>query len=232
MLLARDVMTARVVTTQRTSTVGELVDLLLRHGISAVPVMDGETLVGVVSEGDLLHRAEIGTDMRHRPWWRLPFTRSATLATEYRKSHSVHVADIMTAPAITVEEDAPLEAVADILHQRGIKRVPVMRGGRVAGIISRSNLVRAIAASRAKPDAAAVPADDASIRLRVATALRAEPWQSFGTEVKVANGVVKLCGLFGSQAEREASRVLVENLPGVRGFQDDRMPIDTFYEGF
>ena len=115
MLRAKDVMTTPVVSVQSDSTVRHVAEFLVEHGISAVPVIDGDRLVGIVSEGDLLHRTEIGTMPRHRSWWLTFFRDGASLAAEYTKSHSTRVADVMTRDVITVAEITPLAEVADIL---------------------------------------------------------------------------------------------------------------------
>jgi len=151
---AMDVMTTDVITVDPETTVQALATLLAERGISGAPVVDASgRLVGIVSEGDLLHRAEIGTARRHRErrrsWWLDHF--AAELARDYVKSHGRTVKDIMTRDVVTVTEDTDLGEVAALLEAKRIKRVPVTRDGKVIGIISRANLVRALAATKGAP---------------------------------------------------------------------------------
>ena len=148
---AMDVMTTDVITVDPDTTVQALAALLAERGISGAPVVDSSgRLVGIVSEGDLLHRTEIGTARRHRErrrsWWLDDF--ASDLARDYIKSHGRTVKDIMTRDVVTVTEDTDLGEVAALLEAKRIKRVPVMRDGKVAGIISRANLVRALGATK------------------------------------------------------------------------------------
>ena len=129
MLRARDVMTTQVVAVDTGSTVSEVADLLAMHGISAVPVVDGKKVVGIVSEGDLVRRAEIGTTARPRSWWLNLFRDNAALAAEYTREHSTRVVDVMTTEVETVAETTPLSEIAELLQKKRIKRVPVVRSG-------------------------------------------------------------------------------------------------------
>lgn len=227
MLRAKDVMTTPVVSVQSDSTVRQVAEFLVEHGISAVPVIDGDRLVGIISEGDLLHRTEIGTMPRHRSWWLTFFRDSASLAAEYTKSHSTKVADVMTRDVITVAEITPLAEVADILDRKRIKRVPVMRFGKVVGLVSRADLIRPLAAMAQKGSLNHASPDDESIRSRLVAALRAEPWAGVSdSNVTVSEGVVAFWGTVGSEEERRASQVLAENIEGVRHVEDHRVRIE------
>ncbi|WP_274629361.1 CBS domain-containing protein [Arvimicrobium flavum] len=226
MLEARDLMTSRVVSVAPDSTMSEAADLMVAHDVGALPVLDGKRLVGIITEGDLIHRAEIGTALRQRAWWLRLITDNATLATEYVKSHSTHVADVMTSHVFTVQEGAPVTEIVDLLERKRIKWVPVMRGDELVGLFSRASLVRAIAAAgNASP---AMPArDDRDIRRDVIDAMRGETWASVGTsDVLVKDGVVAFRGACQSDEERRASRILAENVAGVRGIDDRRVLID------
>ncbi|HEX7008018.1 MAG TPA: CBS domain-containing protein [Alphaproteobacteria bacterium] len=220
---AKDVMTARVITVGPEAKVRDVADLLLRHRISAVPVVDNDDrLVGIVSEGDLIHRVETGTEKRPRSWWLHLFTDSATLAEEYVKSHATKVADVMTKRVITVDEQTDLTDIAAILEKNHIKRVPVVRDGRVVGIVSRANLIQGLAA--AKPEMPTVNGDDDQIRAEILKAIESQPWSEHGVvNVTVTNGVVEIWGVYNSDSEREASRVAAENVPGVREVKDHRI---------
>jgi CBS domain-containing protein len=218
-------MTSQVVSVESDSTVSAVADLLVKHGISAVPVVDNGRLVGIVSEGDLVRRAEIGTEPHRRSWWLNIFSDNASLASEYTKSHSVRIADVMTQTVATVAETTPLSEIADLLEKKRIKRVPVVRLGEVVGIVSRANLVRALATAKSPPLAAAL--DDDSIRARLIEALRAEPWsRAEAPQVTVSDGVVAFWGVLGSEEERQASRVLAENIEGVGRVEDHRAMIE------
>ena len=144
---ARDIMTERVITVGPETTVREIATLLLERRISAVPVVEesGE-IVGIVSEGDLIHRNEIGTELRGRSWWLRLFDDSAALAERYSKSHGAKARDVMTRDVVSVDETVSLADIAELLETKHIKRVPVIRDGRLAGIVSRADLVRALAA--------------------------------------------------------------------------------------
>lgn len=166
---ARDVMTTDVVTVDLDTSVREIARLLLARRISAVPVVaaDGR-LAGIVSEGDLVRRPELGTEARPS-WWLMLFAGSEDLAQSYRKAHGRRAADVMTHDVVTVAEDAPVSEIARLLEERRFKRVPVIRDGRVVGVVSRADLVRGLAVQRAPT---AVPADDNAIRERCLRSIR------------------------------------------------------------
>ncbi|WP_210239603.1 MULTISPECIES: CBS domain-containing protein [unclassified Mesorhizobium] len=227
MLIAKDVMTSPAIAVGPDSTVDEVADILLSHGISAVPVIDRGALLGIVSEGDLIRRAEIGTAPQGRSWWLHLFTNNAVQAEDYVKSHSDHVIDVMTQQVATVVESTPVAEIAILLEHNRIKRVPVLRDGQVVGIVSRANLVRALVIARKGWRAPALH-DDSSIRMEIVDALRSESWPST-SDVIVNNGVVTLWGTYLSEQERKASIVLAENTAGVRAIDDHRIPFDMTY---
>ncbi|AKJ68454.1 histidine kinase [Pandoraea thiooxydans] len=216
---ALDVMTPNVISVKPNATIRDVANLFLEHRISGAPVIDdGGKLVGVVSEGDLIRRAEIGTDKPHRSWWLGLFSTDAQ-AQEYVKSHGLLVADVMTRDVISVDEQTPLGDVASLLETRGIKRVPVLRGGKVVGLVSRANLVQALASSSA-PSAADEFVSDREIRERLLAELEDQPWGFAGRGVIVRDGVVHLWGVFRSQAAVDAVRVAAERIPGVKSVVD------------
>ena len=142
---AIDVMVRDVVTVRPDTDVADAVKLLAEHDVSALPVVDGEgNLLGILSEADLIHRAEIGTEKR-RPWWQEAVTGASTLAEEFAKSHGKKVGEIMTSGAISVSEATQLSEIAALFEQKRIKRVPVVKDGKLVGIVSRSNLIQALA---------------------------------------------------------------------------------------
>ena len=141
---AADVMTTNVITVHADASVEEIAETLLANGISAVPVIDDfGGLVGIVSEGDLVHRVELGTE-QHPSWWLEFLAGKQALAYDYIKSHGRRAADLMTRPVITVNAETPLSEIASLLDEHRIKRVPVVDKGKIIGIVSRANLVQAL----------------------------------------------------------------------------------------
>lgn len=226
---AKDVMTPHIVTVRADNTVSEVADLLLTHCISAVPVVDDAgNVVGIVSEGDLIRRTELGTADRKRSWWLRLLTGNATLASEYVKSHATRVRDVMTKKVISVQEDTALSEIAALLEKHRIKRVPVLRDGRLVGIVSRANLIQGLAAGKIEPKPADL--DDSAIRLRILEALKGQSWSGITMSgITVTDGVVEFWGLYGSDDERQASRVAAENVPGVRKVDDHRAHLGSQY---
>ena len=142
---AIDVMVRDVVTVHPDTDIAEAIKLLSEHDVSALPVVDGQgNLVGILSEADLIHRVEIGTE-KHRPWWLEAVTGASTLAEEFAKSHGMKVGEIMTSAAISVSEDTPLSEIATLFERKRIKRVPVVEDGKLVGVVSQSNLIQALA---------------------------------------------------------------------------------------
>lgn len=230
MLVAKDIMTSPVIAVGVDSTVDEVCELLVTRGISAVPVIDQGALLGIVSEEDLIRRAEIGTAPLKRSWWLRLFTNNATLAADYVKSHSVHVADFMTLQVATVTESTPIAEIAVLLESNGNKRVAVIGDGAVIGIVSRANLVRALAVARKSQAGPFRLHDDISIKRQILDALRSESWPSIGdSDVTVTNGVVAFWGGYVSEQERKASLVLAENIAGVLAIDDHRIPLEVTY---
>jgi CBS domain-containing protein len=225
---AIDVMTPNVITVDPDTLVQDLAKLLSERNISGAPVVDKTGgIVGIVSEGDLLHRSELGTErhtQKRRAWWLEHF--ASELARDYVKSHGRTVKDIMTRDVATVGEDTELAEIATLLETKRIKRVPVLRDGKIVGIVSRANLVRALAA--ATTEAPMPDADDRAIRARLLTELEKQPWATklWAQDVIVNNGVVHLW--FGSdepEERRQAARVAAENVPGVRSVEEHEVPI-------
>ena len=142
---AIDVMVRDVVTVHPDTDGADAVKLLSEHDVSALPVVDEPgNLIGMLSEADLIHRVEIGTE-KHRPWWQEAVTGASTLAEEFAKSHGKKVGEIMTSGVVTVSEDTPLSEIAALFERKRIKRVPVVKDGKLVGIVSRSNLIQALA---------------------------------------------------------------------------------------
>jgi len=218
MIRARDVMTSPVITVKATTTVKEVARLFLERRISATPVLDDQgKLVGIVSEGDLVHRSEISTE-RRRPWWLVLMAGDEGLAAEYIRAHAKRVDDLMSRNVITAAPDTPLHEIAEMLEKYGIKRLPIVRDGQLVGIVSRANLVQAIATSGSKLD---VPLSDATIREKLLTHLNKQSWAHTAVlNATVNGGVVDLWGFVESDTERKAIRVAAEATAGVRAVND------------
>ena len=218
---AADVMFHDVISVSPDSDLSEVVELLTKHDISAVPVVDVDhRVVGILSEADLLHRVELDTQT-HRPWWLEAVTGSAQLAEEFSKSHGRKVSELMTTEVVAVTEDASLSQIASLLERKRIKRVPVTRDGKLVGIVSRSNLIQALASAieHSAPPAADT---DAHIRQELLARLAREKWTDFGDRnVIVSRGVVHLWGLISSEREHQALIALAEGVPGVVKVTDE-----------
>jgi CBS domain-containing protein len=225
---AIDVMTSKVVTVDENASVPEAAKLLTDHGISAVPVVDQDNrVIGMVSEGDLLHRAETGTE-RRRSWWLEMVSSTNKLAGEYIKSHSAKVKDVMTSDVLSVTEETPVADIAVLLETNRIKRVPVLRGGRLVGIVSRANLVRALAMTINEAPGGA-EADDRTIRDKLLAELKTQKWAEVSpANVTVKDGVVHLWSSYLSEQEKRALVVAAENIPGVRRVEDHMRPVAAY----
>ena len=220
---AIDVMVRDVVTASPDTDVADAIKLLAEHDVSALPVLDKEgNLVGVLSEADLIHRAEIGTE-KHRPWWLEAVTGGSTLAEEFAKSHGKKVGEVMTDGVISVNEETPLSEIAALFERKRIKRVPVVKSGKLVGIVSRSNLIQALASAAGRVDQH--DETDRRIRLDLLSRMQDQSWTDFGSRnVTVSDGVVHLWGLVGSEAERKALLALAEGVPGVSRVSDEMTP--------
>lgn len=216
---ARDVMVSPVVTGKASSTIREVAKTLLERRISAVPVVDDNgTVVGIVSEGDLLRRAELKTDKKHS-WWLQFLMGDEVVAAEFAKSHARTVGDVMTRSVITAPPDTPLGDIAALLEKNAIKRVPIVKDGKLVGIVSRANLVQAIASA---PRRRNVKVSDAAIRESLMSTLRTQRWAATSQlNITVHEGVVNLWGVSSSEAERQALRIAAENTPGVRAVHNN-----------
>jgi CBS domain-containing protein len=213
-------MVSNVITVGPEASILDVAEILLRHRISAVPVVgaQGETL-GIVSEGDLINRPEAETE-RRKPWWLDTLASKEGRAAEYVKSHSRKVADVMTTRVITAKPDDSVAAIAALLEKNRIKRVPVVDDGKIVGIVSRANLLQALASLRDK--APQVRPDDSAIRDKVMAKMHNESWTQPGLiGVTVQDGTVDLWGIVESETEKKALHVLAEVTPGVRTVSDN-----------
>ncbi|MGH8230556.1 MAG: CBS domain-containing protein [Steroidobacteraceae bacterium] len=211
---AADIMTRSPIAVHPQTSLKEALDCMLEHHLSGLPVIDAEgRLVGIVTEGDLLRRTELGTE-RQLSRWRALLEGPQHLATDYIQSHARRVEEIMTREVACVAPQATLTEVVQVLESRRIRRVPVLDNDHVVGIVSRSDLLRALGQQLSAPQRAA--GSDAEIRQRLLTQIEQQRWAPRACiDVGVTNGVTELRGLILHEAEREALHVMAENTPGV-----------------
>jgi CBS domain-containing protein len=216
---AADIMTHKVVSVSPDTPVAEAVRLMLQDDISGLPVVDKlDQLVGIVTEGDFLRRAETDTE-RQRQRWLTFLLGPGRLAQEYVHTHGRKIAEVMTPDVVSVTESTPLREVVRLMEHRRIKRVPVIRDGKLVGIVSRANLLRAMASLAGE----VVPsnADDSEIRTRLLVELEKQPWvPQASTNILVRDGIVHLWGAIFDEKQRQAMVVAAENMPGVKGVED------------
>jgi len=211
---ASDIMTPRVITAGLDTPINELVALMLTNRISAVPVVQDGKLLGIVSEGDLIRRAETATEPKRSRWLEIA-TSISTLAHDYAKSHGRRASEVMTIDVISVTPETPIADIAALLEKHHIKRVPVVDHGKLVGIVSRANLLQALASRLSVPSTDR--SDDRTIRAALFAELEKQTWAARPNDANVVieNGVVHLWGLIQSEDERKAMIVAAENIPGV-----------------
>ena len=215
---ASDVMTRNVVSIAPDATVLQAARMMLEHHISGLPVVDNGKLVGIVSEGDFLRRQETQTQRRRSRW--LEFLMGpGRMAGEYTRTHGSKVSEVMTTTLQTVEETTSLEDIVKLMERHRIKRVPVLRAGKMVGIITRANLMHAMVglARGAKP----VKASDAAIREQLMKIMQEQSWAPTAmVDVQVHDGVVELWGTILDERQRDALKVAAENIAGVTTVRD------------
>lgn len=211
-MLVKDVMTEKVITVTPETRIEEIARLFLDHHISGVPVVD-ETggLAGLVSEGDLMRRVA-DADTPRRSWWLELFAGNGAGAADYVKAHGRHAHDVMTRDVITVPEDMAIGRAAAVLEKYRIKRIPVLRDGKLVGIVSRSNLLQGLSVAPAIPEPST---DDRVIRARILEALTDVPGiQVSLVNVLVSDGVATIYGVVESDFEANAIRLAAEEAVG------------------
>jgi CBS domain-containing protein len=221
---AQDVMTSPPITVTPDTPVTEIAALLIERRISAVPVVDESgRAVGIVSEGDLLRRGEMGTERQRSQWLELLLDRGMQ-AADFSKAYGLFARDVMTREVISVSPDTDLGEIARLLEQRRIKRVPVVQDGVPVGIVSRANLLRGLVASR-QGSSAPRQGDDFALRTAVEERLRGEPWIDLSRlNIVVSDGVVHLWGIVRGEEQRRALKIAAESIPGVRDVVDHLSP--------
>lgn len=221
-MLAQDIMTKTVATVGPDATIDAVIAVMVALHASGVPVVaqDG-TLAGIITEGDLLRRVETATDgPRPRSFLDILFG-SGREAADYVRSHSRRVSDLMTAPVISVTEETPLVDLVHVMENKRIRRVPVLRDGRLVGIVSRADLVRALGRRLAELPKPAIPATDDALAQEVRAALgRVSLFDNCSVGVEVENGVATVEGVIHDERLRSAIRVTVETIPGIRSVTD------------
>jgi CBS domain-containing protein len=215
---AHQIMTRQVITVTTDTTTLEAAKIMLKKHISGLPVVDAAgKLVGIVSEGDFIRRAEIGTERKRGRWLKLLLGPGAA-ASDFVHAQGRKVGEIMTSEVVTVTEDSTLEDVVRQMEKSGVKRLPVVRGDQLVGILTRANLLQAVAGlARDVPDPTA---DDDHIRSRIVAAIEKSDWAPFGLTVIVRNGIVDLGGVTTLERTREAAIVAAENVSGVKEVHD------------
>jgi len=217
---ARDIMTSPVITAKPETGILDIVKLMLEHRISALPIVaDNGALVGLVSEGDLIRRSEIGA-RDYSSWWLAAIGGKARLAEDFIRTHAMKAEEIMTRELVTVAVDTPVWEIAEILEKNKIKRVPVVDGDDLVGVVSRANLLQALAAQREKLAQTPSP-DDRALRRKVLEALEGQTWSELShLNVVVTDGVVHYWGIVQSKTVRSALKVAAESVPGVKDVID------------
>ena len=224
---AADVMTRHVISIAPDAPLDDAVKLMLDRGISGIFVVgkDGH-LAGVVTEGDLLRRSELGTG-RQRSWWLKLLVSPGKQADDFTRTHGRKVADVMTPEVVSVDVDAPLTDIVELMEKHRIKRVPVTDKDRVVGVVSRADMLRALAvtARQAQP----TPGDDRAIRNKLLDTLEKEAWTPVSTlNVTVSAGVVDVWGTISDEQERRAICVIAENTPGVKKVNDHLVYVEPY----
>ena len=222
---AHQIMTRPVISVTPDTKVADAANTMLQKHISGLPVIDATgQLVGIVSEGDFIRRSEIGTQRKRGRFLKF-ILGPGKAAADFVHEHGSRVDEIMTTQPLTITEDTPLEEIVELMEKHNIKRLPVMRADKVVGIVSRSNLLQAVASlARDVPDPTA---DDDHIRNRVIDAIEKNDWCPFGLSVIVRDGIVHLSGVITEEHARKAAVVAAEGVTGVRKVHDHLCWVDT-----
>lgn len=215
---AHQIMTRKVISVGTAASIVEAANIMLENHVSGLPVTDeAGRLVGIVSQGDFIRRAEIGTQRKRARWLKF-LLGPGKVASDFVHERGRKVGEIMTPEPFTVTEDATLEDIVELMERNNVKRLPVVRGDRLVGIVTRSNLLQAVAElARDVPDPTA---DDDHIRNHIIASIEKADWAPFGLSVIVRNGNVHLSGVITNEQSRQAAIVAAENISGVRKVHD------------
>ena len=222
---AHQIMSRPVITITPETTIVEAANTMLQRHVSGLPVVNvAGNLVGIISEGDFLRRSEIGTQRKRGRLLKF-ILGPGQAATDFVHEHGRKVTEIMTKEPLTISEDTTLEVIVELMEKNHVKRLPVIRNNEVVGIVSRANLLQAVASlARQVPDPTA---DDDHIRNRIIDALEKNDWCPFGLSVIVRDGIVHLSGVITDERSRQASTVAAENVTGVKKVHDHLCWVDT-----
>jgi CBS-domain-containing membrane protein len=214
-----DVMTEALVTVRSDVSLRDAATLMVQHRVSGLPVVDAAgAVIGMITEGDLIRRAELGT-AGDPAGWLSTFLNPGRVALDYVHTHGLKVGEVMAREVITTSPDAPLALVVDTMESKQIKRLPVLESNKLVGIVSRADLMRALA--QLLPDRKVATISDAELRKRVLHEIATQRWAPRATiDATVENGIVELRGAVTDDRERVGLRVIAENTPGVRGVHD------------
>jgi CBS domain-containing protein len=218
MMRTHQIMTREVITVGVATPIVEAANIMLAKHVSGLPVVD-ETgkLVGIISQGDFIRRAEIGTQRKRGRWLKV-LVGPGRAASDFVREQGRRVGEIMTAEPYTVTENATLEEIVELMERNNIKRLPVMREDKLVGIVTRSNLLQAVAGLT--HDVPVPTADDDHIRNRIIRSIEKADWAPFGLGVIVRNGIVHISGVITDDRSREATIVAAENVSGVTKVHD------------
>ena len=224
-LVAADVMTRNVVVATPEMALVDALRLMIQHGASGLPVVDTDgSLIGIITEGDLLQRAEIGTGS-NKFGWLTTFLMPGRCAADYVRTHGRTVGELMRSRVYSIDEDTPLSSAAAIMHACRVKRLPVVDHGRIVGILSRADLVKALLCRL--ECTSTVEASDREIENHVRAEIAKQGWvPRFNVAVAVRSGIIELSGIIPDEKERTALRVIAENTPGGRGVRDDLVCVE------
>jgi len=224
----RQIMTENVITVSPATSVADAAKLMLDNHISGLPVVEDGRVVGIVTEGDFLRRSELGTE-RKRPNWLQFVLGTGREAADYVQAHGRKVADVMTRDPVTVTEDTSLQDLVAAMEAHHVKRLLVTRDGRLCGIVTRANLLRAV--SDLARDITGPTAGDEEVRARLMKTLSEADWRPAGLQVTVRDGVAHLHGIIIDERARRAAIIAAENTPGVKAVHDHLLLIDN-WSGF
>jgi len=211
----KEIMTMDVITVGPGASIQEAARLMVDHGVSGLPVLDDDgVLVGIISEGDLILRQKL----RERiPWWHRFFANAEQLAQEYRKAHGTTVGEVMTHAVISVGPELPIESAALVLDQHRIRRVPVVADGQLVGIVSREDLIKALAMA---PSKERISRPDAQLVHEMKDRMAREAWVfARGVVIQAKDGVLALWGLVASEAEKSALETMALSIEGCKGVE-------------
>jgi CBS domain-containing protein len=222
---AHQIMTRPVITVTPETTIVEAANTMLHKHVSGLPVVDATgKLVGIVSEGDFIRRSEIGTQRKRGRWLRFILGPGKS-ASDFVHEHGRKISEVMTRSPLTISEDTALEEIVELMEKNNVKRLPVIRADKIVGIVSRANLLQAVA-SLAR-EVADPTADDDHIRNRVIDAMEKNDWCPFGLSVIVKDGIVHLSGVITEERSRQAAVVAAETVEGVKKVHDHLCWVDT-----